>query len=61
LRALDAIAAGKPLAADQQSQLSTALAEAAKPKAQLILIPVAAVNKLFAAASQSNVCAAAKP
>ncbi len=61
LRALDAIAAGKPLAIDQQSQLSTALAEAAKPKAQLILIPVAAVNKLFAAASQSNVCAAAKP
>jgi hexosaminidase len=59
--ALDAIAAGKPLATDQQSQLSSALGEAAKPKAQLILIPVAAVNKLFAAASQSNVCAAAKP
>jgi hexosaminidase len=56
LRVLDAIAAGKPLATDQQSQLSSVLAQAAKPKAQLILIPVAALNKLLAAASQPNVC-----
>jgi hexosaminidase len=61
LRALDAIAAGKPLATDQQSQLNSVLSEAAKPKAQLILIPVAAVNKLLAAASQSNICGATKP
>jgi hexosaminidase len=58
LRALDAIAAGKPLPTDQQSQLSALLAQAAKPKSQLILIPVAAVNKLLAAASQPSTCAA---
>ncbi len=57
LRALDAIASGKPLPTDQQPQLSSLLAQAAKPKAQLILIPVAAINKLLAAASQPNVCA----
>jgi hexosaminidase len=58
LRAMDAIAAGKPLPTDQQSQWSSVLAQAAKPKAQLILIPVAAINKLLAAASQPNICAA---
>ncbi len=56
LRALDAIASGKLLPTDQQSQLSSLLTQAAKPKAQLILIPVAAVNKLLAAASQPSVC-----
>jgi hexosaminidase len=61
LRALDAIATGRPLATDQQSQLNSVLSEAAKPKAQLILIPAAALRKLVDAASQPNVCALAKP
>jgi hexosaminidase len=61
LRALDAIATGKPLATDQQSQLNSVLSEAAKPKAQLILIPAAALRKLIDAASQPNTCAPAKP
>jgi hexosaminidase len=61
LRALDAIAAGKPLASDQQSQLNSALSEAAKPKAQLVLVPTAAVKKLIDAASQPNACETAKP
>ena len=61
LRALDAIATGKPLATDQQSQLNSVLSEAAKPKAQLILIPAAALRKLIDAASQPNPCAPAKP
>jgi hexosaminidase len=57
LTALDAIAAGKPLSADQQSELNAVLFDAAKPKTQLLLMPVAAVQKLVAAASQSSPCA----
>jgi hypothetical protein len=60
LRALDSIAAAKPLSTDQQSQLGSVLSEAAKPKAQLILIPASAVKKLLDAASQPNNCAPAK-
>lgn len=56
LAALDAIAATKPLSADQQAQLATTLAAAAKPKVQLLLVPVASVQKLVAAASQSQAC-----
>jgi len=56
LTALDAIAASKPLSADQQAQLGTTLTEAAKPKLQLLLVPVASVQKLVAAASQTAVC-----
>ena len=61
LAALDAIAAGKPLASDQQSQLNSVLTDATKPKAQLLLTPIAAVKKLVDAASQLKVCSAAKP
>jgi hexosaminidase len=53
LAALDAIAEGKPLSADQQAQLTTTLTAAAKPKVQLLLLPVASVQKLVVAASQS--------
>jgi len=56
LAALDAIAAAKPLSADQQSQLNAALTEAAKPKVQLLLVPLASVQKLITAASQASVC-----
>ena len=58
LAALDAIAASKPISAEQQSQLAAMLAEAGKPKMQLLLVPVAAVQKIVAAASQSPVCLA---
>lgn len=58
LSALDAIANSIPLSADQQSQLASTLAEAAKPKGQLLLIPAPAIQKLIAAASQSPVCPA---
>jgi hexosaminidase len=61
LHALDAISAGSALASDQQSQLSAALTEAAKPKTQLLLIPVPAVRKLLEASSQSGTCTATKP
>jgi hexosaminidase len=57
LAAIDAISANKPLSADQQSQLTSVLTEAAKPKIQLLLVPFASVQKLVAAASQPTVCA----
>jgi hexosaminidase len=56
LTALDALAASKPLSADQQAQVGTTLTEAAKPKLQLLLVPVASVQKLVAAASKTAVC-----
>ena len=56
LAALDAISAGKPLSAGQQSQFASALAEAAKPKIQLLLVPVPAVQKLVKLASEPSVC-----
>ena len=58
LAALDALAAGKPLSADQQEPLTATLAAAAKPKVQLVLVPVASVQKLVAAASGSAGCSA---
>jgi hexosaminidase len=57
LAALDALISGKPLASDRQSNLNSILAEASKPKAQLLLIPAAAVKRLVDAASQPGVCA----
>ena len=56
LAALDAIAAAKQLSSDQQSQLNAALTEAAKPKVQLLLVPVASMRKLITAASQPTTC-----
>lgn len=56
LAALDAIAAAKPLSTEEQTQLNSILTEAAKPKVQLLLVPVASVQKLVAAASHSQVC-----
>ena len=58
LAALDAIAATKPLSPDQLSQLNSVLTEAAKPKVQLLLVPVAAVQRLAAASSQPAACIA---
>ena len=56
LAALDAIRAAKPLSTDQQTELNSILTEAAKPKIQLLLVPVASVQKLVAAASHGQVC-----
>jgi hexosaminidase len=56
LAASDAIAAAKPLSPDQQSQMNAVLTEAAKPKVQLLLVPVASVQKLVGAASQAELC-----
>jgi hexosaminidase len=61
LRALDAIGSGATLQPDVQSQLAAVLTEAAKPKAQLLLIPVSAVKKLVDAASQPLTCSNLKP
>jgi hexosaminidase len=61
LRALDAIAATTPLSADAQAQLSAVLTDAAKPKTQLLLIPVPAVKKLVDAAPQPSACPGTKP
>ena len=56
LTALDAIKSGKPISSDQQSELNSALSDAAKPKAQLLLMSVAPVQRLVEAASQGNPC-----
>jgi len=56
LAALDAITNSKPLSSDQQSQLNTALTDAAKPKSQLLLMPVPSIKKLVNAASSANPC-----
>src|SRR5262245_20776141 len=56
LAALDAIRAAKPLSTDLQTELNSILTEAAKPKIQLLLVPVASVQKLVTAASHGQVC-----
>ena len=61
LRALDALLSGTVLASDQQAQFNSLLIEAAKPKAQLLLLPVPSIKKLIDAASQSSPCANRKP
>jgi hypothetical protein len=58
---LDTISSRSALTADQQSQFAATLTNATKPKTQLLLIPVAAVQKLVYAASQPVVCATVKP
>ena len=57
LTALEAIASAQPLSADQQTELNSALSGAAKPRTQILLMPVGAVQKLLAAASQPSPCA----
>lgn len=60
LRALDAISSGTTLPTDVQTQLAAVLAEAARPKAQLLLIPVSGVKKLVDTASQTTTCSNAR-
>jgi hexosaminidase len=61
LAALDAIAKGQPASDSWKSQQLTVIEQAKKPKAQLLLIPAPAVQKLIEAAVASGACFAAKP
>jgi hexosaminidase len=57
LAALEALPGGSRLDRDAASRATAALAEAAKPKLQLLLVPVNAVKKLVEAASEGGACA----
>jgi hexosaminidase len=59
--ALDAIAKGQPAPESWKSQQLAMLEQAKKPKAQLLLIPAPAVQKLVEAAAAGGACFAAKP
>ena len=61
LAALEAIAKGQPASDSWKAQQLAVIEQAKKPKAQLLLIPVPAVQKLLEAATSSGVCSAAKP
>jgi hexosaminidase len=56
LAALDAIAKAAPLADDVKSQLTATIAGASKGKAQLLLVPAPAVQKLVDAAASGGAC-----
>jgi hexosaminidase len=59
--ALDAIAKGQPAPESWKSQQLAIVEQAKKPKAQLLLIPASAVQKLVEAAAAGGACFAAKP
>jgi hexosaminidase len=61
LASLDAIAKGQPAADSWKAQQLANIDAAKKPKAQLLLIPAAAVQKLIEAASSGGACSSAKP
>jgi hexosaminidase len=61
LSALDAIARGQPAPDSWRAQQLAIIEQAKKPKAQLLLIPAPAVQKLVEAAAASGACSAAKP
>ena len=61
LAALDAIAKGQPAPDSWKTQQLAVLEQIKKPKAQLLLIPAPAVEKLVEAAAASGACSAAKP
>jgi hexosaminidase len=61
LSALDAIGKGQPAPDSWKAQQLAILEQIKKPKAQLLLIPVPAVQKLVEAAAASGPCSAAKP
>jgi hexosaminidase len=61
LAALDAIAKGQPESDAWKSQQLAVIEQAKKPKAQLLLIPALAVQKLIEAAVASGACFAARP
>jgi len=61
LAALDAIAKGQPAPDSWKAQQLAILEQVKKPKAQLLLIPAPAVQKLIEAATAGGACSAAKP
>jgi len=61
LAALDAIAKGQPASDSWKSQQLAVIEQAKKPKAQLLLIPAPAAQKLVEAAAAGGACFAAKP
>jgi hexosaminidase len=61
LAALEAIAKGQPAPDSWKAQQLAVLEQIKKPKAQLLLIPAPAVEKLVEAAAASGACSAAKP
>jgi hexosaminidase len=61
LAALDYIAKGGGVPDDWKAQQLAAIAQIEKPKAQLLLMPASAVQKLVEAASAGGACSSAKP
>jgi len=61
LSALDAIAKAQPASDSWKAQQFAIIEQVKKPKAQLLLIPAPAVQKLIEAAAASGACSAAKP
>jgi hypothetical protein len=61
LAALDSIAKGSGASEAWKAEQLAALQQIQKPKAQLLLMPVAAVQKLIEAASSGGNCIAARP
>jgi len=61
LAALDAIAKGQPAPDSWRAQQLAIIDQVKKPKAQLLLIPAPAVQKLIEAAAAGGACSAPKP
>jgi hexosaminidase len=61
LAALDVIAKGQPATDSWKAQQLASIDAAKKPKAQLLLIPAPAVQKLIEAAAAGGACSSAKP
>ncbi len=61
LAALDLITKGQPAPDSWKAQQLASIDAAKKPKAQLLLIPASAVQKLIEAAAAGGACAGAKP
>ena len=61
LAALDAIAKGQVAPDTWKAQQLAILEQVKKPKAQLLLIPAPAVEKLIEAATAGGACSTAKP
>jgi hexosaminidase len=61
LSALDAISKGQPAADSWKAQQLAVIEQVKKPKAQLLMIPAPAVQKLIEAAADGGACASPKP
>jgi hexosaminidase len=61
LAALDALAKGQPAPDSWKAQQLAVIEQVKKPKAQLLLIPAPAVQKLVEAAASGGACSAGKP